>query len=353
MNKIKEFVKRKFISITLVLIVLSVMMGIILPATGVLATVAPISPNFISIVNSTASNQPQVFENVYVKGDLLFVFGYDIDYTGLTTPSVPCNTLYYGQILDTNNSTVITTTHNPLLYYGYGLSAFYFNPTDVTQYGLTWNTSYYIQIKGTTDFTIIPTNEYQLVPGNWKTSTTLSGAALELKQYLINFEIPYLQNGNGTQYLTQNAAGNEVLNVAGGQLVNSVIPYIDSQIPDMYQTTNGQINPLAITPATTNVGANLTLSNQLGPTLDNDFVQLGALIGITDQQVAMGWIVICVCLIIGIIMSATGNLVGAGICAIPMVFVGVWIGAIPVAFVFTSIMVGTVLLVFYLFIRGM
>ena len=349
-TKMFDLIRRKGKLIALTVLTIGTLLCSVLPVLNVSA--APSQPNFISVINTPTAVQPAVFENIYTKGDMLFVFSYDVDYTGLTAPTDACSTLYYGQILGTNNSTVITSTPNPLLYYGYGLSAFYFNPADVTSYGLSWGTPYYIQINGINTFSPVPTSEYQLVAGSYNASATLTQGDTQLQQYLMNSVMLYLQSQNGTQYLSQNTAGNYVLNSAGGQMVNSVIPYLDTIIPTMYQTSASQINPIVLTP-NGSAQTNLTLDNQLGPTLAGSFTGLGSIFGISEQETAMGWILICVCLVIGIVFAGTGNLVGAGICAIPMVFIGVWMGAIPVAALFTGTFVLVVLLAFYLFIRGM
>ena len=291
----------------------------------------------------------KAFQNVFQTGDILIIFEYDIAY--VTTPTVAVSDLFFTQLMAADGITVLTPTDKLLPTYNYNMSAFYFTAADVTALGLVWGTAYYIEIDGTASFAPAFTPvQYQLIAAKWITGIAALTAGY-IRTYLIDTLVPDIQTHSGTTYLTSTANGT-VLNTAGRILVISAIPYLDTPIPQLFQLAVQQVQ-VTQPVETGTLQTQLSLSNKLGTQLSTAFTNFGVLLNISGQQVAMGWILICILIVVSIVFLNTGNIVGASICAIPMAAIGMWIGAIPVAFIFTAIMVMVVLLVFYLFIRGM
>jgi hypothetical protein len=332
------------------MVIAVLLLALLLPCLPVSAF-AIASPDSITILNY------RVFDNVFHMGDMLFVFEDDIDYS--TTP-VPVgytpDQLFTAELLQADGMTVVTDTVTPaqksLLYFQYGLSAFYFTAADVTAYGLTWATNYWIRISGTALFDVLPTPVKVQVTAGYKVhSATKAGTAINIRSYMVQTLVKDLETQNGEVYLVKSTNG-YVLNADGRALVIGIIPYLDTPVPLLFQTAIQQI-VVTQTAAIGTLDAQLSLGNQLGTQLAASFTNFGLLLHISGQQVALGWIMICILIIVSIVFLATQNLVGAGICAIPMVIIGTWIGAIPLAFLFTGIIVLVVMLVFYLIIRGM
>jgi hypothetical protein len=284
---------------------------------------------------------------------------YNIPYA--TVPTNDTNDLFYIELVNGASSivgTILTTTPKPLFYYNYNIAAFYFSAADMTSLGLTFGTlTYTIEIDETTLFTTPVIYDYPL--NNilmWHTQSNMTLSQSYVQAYIINTIINGsngMHNATGTTF-TVNTNSQTVLNAAGRTLVLFAIPYLDTPIPQLFQVSTQQINVTQPPIQTTGLlQDNLTLQNQLGTQLSTAFTNFGALLHISGQQVAMGWILLCILIVVSIVFLATGNLIGASICALPMVIIGVWIGAIPVAFVFSAVMVMVVLLAFYLFIRGM
>jgi hypothetical protein len=238
------------------------------------------------------------------------------------------------------------------------MSAFYFSSTDVTNLGLVFKTlTYTIRIAENPSLFATPVNcDYILKnTGMWLEQTDKTLSREYVRRYILNTIIGGtngLEANNGISYTT-GTADTTVLNSAGRTLVISAIPYLDTPIPQLFQLSVQQISVAQPTTGVVNLQTGLTLQNQLGTQISTAFTNFGSLLHVSGQQVALGWMMICILILISIVFLATGNLIGASICSLPMVLVGVWIGAIPVAFIFTGVMVIVVLLAFYLFIRGM
>ena len=352
----KDIFRMKFLSLLVRLGVILILLCSLsfLFVEQVSATTPPAQPDNppgVSIITA------QCFQNIYQTGDMLIIMEYNIPYA--TVPVNDTNDLFYIQLLDTTNpGTPLTPTHKPLFYYNYNIAAFYFSANDVTSLGLTFgDTNYEIQICETTLFTTPVTYPYPLNnSAMWHTQSDMTLSQSYVQAYIINTVIKGtngLQTKNNTVYLV-NVSSSIVLNSDGRTLVLAAIPYLDTPIPTLFQVSNQQINVTQPPIQTTGLlQDNLTLQNQLGTQLSTAFTNFGALLHISGQQVAMGWILLCILIVVSIVFLATENLIGASICALPMVIIGVWIGAIPVAFVFSAVMVMVVLLAFYLFIRGM
>jgi hypothetical protein len=343
MNSIKTRVKKSlpYIGISFIIYIC---FGLAIPTLPVGAT-APAPPDTITIPTA------EVFQNIYQPGDILIIFEHNIGYTTTPVPNYVASDLFYTRLMDTNGTTILTTTPKPLLNYQYNMSAFYFTAADVTSLGLVWGHAYYVEIDGTNLFSPLLTPvQYQLDPTKWITGTNAASCGY-VQSYLINRVVLNLQQHNGIQYISSSSNG-AILNTNGRNLVLSAIPYLDTPIPQLFQLSTQQIS-VTQPVATGGLQTNLTLTNQLGTALATSFTNFGTLLHISGQQVAMGWILLCCLIVISIVFLATGNIVGASICSLPMVLIGVWIGAIPVAFVFVAVMIIVVLLAFYLFIRGM
>jgi hypothetical protein len=342
--------------ITRIFSVIGVAVAIAMSLVPVAVSAAPSQPDNppgVSIVTA------QCFQNIYQTGDILIIMEYNIPYA--SAPTEDPSDLFYISLIDTTNpGTPLTPTPKPLFYYNYNIAAFYFSANDVSSLGLTFgDTNYAIQIKETALFSTPVTYPYPLNnSAMWHTQSDMTLSQGYVQAYIINTIMRGPQGlqtvNSGTSYTTNTLTQGTVLNAAGRTLVLFAIPYLDTPIPQLFQVSVSQISVVQPTvPTTTVLQDNLTLQNQLGTQLSTAFTNFGALLHISGQQVAMGWILICILIVISIVFLATGNLIGATICALPMVIIGVWIGAIPVAFVFSGVMVIVVLLAFYLFIRGM
>jgi hypothetical protein len=339
--------------LAMILMIVTLVVGVAFPVS---ATAIP-QPDPISIITAEA------FQNIYQKGDVLIIFEYNIPYTTNPQPVNDCSDLFYCLLVDTSTTpeTVLTLIQKPINNYGYNMAAFYFTSESAdgsTHLAINWgDTNYAIEFDETPLFTpqVNPTYQFPLV--TWETEPDMTLAQGDVQSYIMNSIIlnksTGLQKELQTKFVTT-VSSSTVLNQDGRTLVIAAIPYLDTPIPQLFSMSQQQIAVgQTISPTTTTLQDNLTLQNQLGTQIATSFTNFGVLLHISGQQVAMGWILICCLIVVSIVFLATGNLIGATICALPMVLIGVWIGAIPVAFIFSAVMVLVVLLAFYLFIRGM
>jgi hypothetical protein len=294
----------------------------------------------------------KVFRDIYQSGDILFVLEYNIPYT-TTTPPVNIINDYEVGLYDVSNTTLITTPEKPVYYVNYNMASIYFSASDVSSYHIVWNTNYWIRVEATNQVSPAPNPaQHQYSGSDWVSSdTVLANNQLLLRSYLTNTLVKDLQIKNNVTYLASSTQG-LVLNNDGRNLVLTAIPYLDTPIPSMFQLSISEI-PITQPVSSGALQNQLTISNQLGSAINTAFTNFGNTIHVSGQMVAMGWIMICVLIIISIVFLNTGNIIGASICAIPMGIIGIWIGAIPLAFVFVAVMVIVLFFVYYMFIRGM
>lgn len=304
---------------------------------------APSQPSPYTIVTAKA------FQNIYQTGDILIIFEYNLGYTAI--PAYSCSELFYCQLL--NGSDALTPVRKPLNYFNYNMSSLYFSKADVTALGLVWGTTTYkVRIAETDLFSVPTTVDFGLSGSSqWMTQSDASLARGYVKAYLLSVVVNDLQARNTTTYIV-NVANASVLNTAGRALVLTAIPYLDTPIPELFQMSTSQIVVTQPT-ATGALQTNQTLEKQLGSQVSTAFTNFGSLLHVSGQQVALGWFLLCILIIVSIVFLATGNLIGASIVSLPMVLIGAWVGAIPMAFIFTGVLVMVVLLSFYLFVRGM
>jgi hypothetical protein len=122
-----------------VLIVLGILAALIISAVPIGATNNPDSAPTIESIN--------VYRNLLVTGDYLYVWEANIPYSPATIPSLPVNQTFVWRLM--NGATELgSTVGYPYNHdgYGYNVYSLYFNAVDAAALGMVWGTAYTLRL---------------------------------------------------------------------------------------------------------------------------------------------------------------------------------------------------------------
>lgn len=325
-------VKRKF---KLSLIIACIFMLLF----GPVAKAAPANPDDIS------NNSGKVFEDVFESGDMLFILESEIDYA--SEPDEDPEDAF--QTLVKNNAETTLFGSRGARRYQWAFNSVYFSASEVTSNSMVSESEYKLIISGN------PAMFPSIVEGTNKATLTLSSSDWstdldELEEYIINVA-SRIETAESLTLLTTNLDGDDILNATGTAIVLNAIPGINSIIPRIFQVTTSE-GSFPETTGTAALEQSTTLTTKLGTNVASAFSGIGDFLGI-DQELSAGlWILLFALTVASIAFISSGNSGVGIILAIPIIFIGAYLGALPMAMIYTVSFALVSYVAYFIWMRG-
>lgn len=298
----------------------------------------------------------EVFENVVVDGDMLFVAEGQVTYAVEPTDFTAAQAFVFEILNVAGNATLAATT---LQSYGDRPISIYLSPAQIASLGMSSGTEYILRIVGNP--AIFPSQvgnsiNVTLTSEDYTDQSIGANSTIVTDNRLRNFCIrmaenmevvdaplvdPYITVVDGVRYLT----------TTGGSLFLEGIPGLNSMAPILFAVS---ISPLVVdTPAADDAyTGNLTVARKWGETTANGVHSLGLYLSITDE-LAGALILFALALMLGVMVYKRTQSGIATITALTMAMVaGAFTGLMPLALAFVVIILVVLIAGFYFFGRG-
>lgn len=309
--------------------------------TSAVAWAAPADPDSIS------NNSGKVFEGVFEDNDMLFILESDIAYA--SEPDEDPEDAF--QMLVKNATETELFASRGARRYQWAFNSIYFDADTVTSENLTSGSAYRLVVTGN------PAMFPSIVEGTNKATLTLSASDWistdvleELEDYLLQIATN-MENEETLDLLTTDFEGNPILNSSGIAIFVDAIPGLNNVLSSFFSVSNSQA---VFESASANASAEVssTLATRLGTSLESSFEGIGDFFGISGEATAGLWILLFALTVGSIAFAASGNSGLGVLLAIPVLFLGGYLGAVSMGLIYT----GTFLLVAYVtylvFLRG-
>lgn len=232
---------------------------------------APETPVVVDPPTDMSVISIRVYQDMVESGDAVVVFHWNIPYADNTTyPDTPASSSIMFQLVSTDNTTVLSTSHPYVFYpfdtngYGQGMSAFYFAAAD----NYTWSAAYNVKIiQSPIYFTDAETYTKIISTSDYSTASTQTASREAMKDYFLDvsdllyheYEVP----------LTTSTDVGIVLSTYGESYYRGAIPGIQSICPPLFY-----IQDYALTETTNTYDQ--TLQNQYSIRLQGSEIKRGS-----------------------------------------------------------------------------
>ncbi len=304
---------------------------------SVIVLMAILVPIGVISAASPSIDDIKVFQGYMETDDWLIVCVYNISGTNTSTSSCdPYNYPWYIQLIYNPTSAVVTT--NQLQQCGMKPASIYLSAASAAS--LTWGQNYSVKIYGNWGTT--PNNSRAI-----NASTDWKGTNLAVLDQWVIYEAKILQTYDSADYVDTVTEYNEVLNVDGGNIFDTGIPYLSTYRPNKFLITTDKVsiqyeNYSGDTSYADTLYAQ-TLTTTYGTTIANAVDDVAPYFGFfgTNKDKSM----MAVLILAGFFCLATINIV----LAFPIILAGVLVGVFPMGTVILLVFVAIVLLIRGLF----
>jgi len=350
---------KKIIS-TLLLIILMTLtaMPVIYSSASVIVRVNElINTSEIANPDSITLSSCKVFQNIYETGDTLFIFYQNVAYAAV--PTEAASTAFNNSIYNTAGTTLIAS--RPINRYNYSINSIYFTAAQTTA-SLTANSAYVVRVNGNptlfaqTEGVTMDTITLNPV-SDWFTSATAVNQPL-LQAYMITVVEQYETDSAQTLLVSVPTTFGFAINTTGTILVLEAIPGLSTPLPTLFQYASNN-TPITPTTGTGTYETELNIHDQLGATTENAFKGLesklfGKNIATVDGRlVAFMWLFLFVITVASIIFMNGGDTGVAIVLSIPILLLGVSVGAMQLGLFFILMTIVVVYLGYQLWLKGM
>lgn len=332
----------KAIRIHLLLLVLLLLFSVVQICSTEPVHAAIANPDSITLYSIKA------FQNIFEDDDVLFLMSYEVEYT--TEPTEDASATFQMAIYGTDGSTLIQA--RPLNYYQYNIHSIYFD-ADEADSDLTWGSAYVVRVMGnpscfpmTEDTTMDSQtlSSYSWITGDSDTSPgLLTTHCIDLAEDL---------EDAWSLTLITTTPDSTVLNSAGRTVFLDAIPGLDSALDDLFQVSSSyyDYDPNDVHGV---LEEETQVVTRLGSSIDAAFSGIGDFFGVSGLAAAGGWITLFIMTIASIVFLNSGNTIAAMILSVPIVIMGVWLGAISVTILFVLAIVIFLYMSYHIWLRGM
>lgn len=292
----------------------------------------------------------KVFENTFETGDMLFVARYNIYYA--SEPSEDAEYTFIFEIMNTDNSTLFFS--RPINYYQHNIISIYVDSDQVVSAGLVYGTEYRVRVTGSPAFFPSLAEGVNMVTrtlavSDWNTDGSLMSKEL-LAIHCIDLASE-LESDWGITLLTTTTTGSQVLNAVGTIVFLDAIPNLNDILSSLFYLSSTTLD-IDYHTVNATLETSTTISSKLGTSISNAFAGIGDFFGISEQMSAGLWILLFALSIASIIFLASGNSTGALLLSIPVVVLGVDLGAIPYSIFFTIVLLVVAYVFYFIWLRG-